>query len=269
MSESRMHKFPKWLVFLLLCGARELPAGFVCQAGAPEPARVFVPPGGGVITSQTNSITCSEQVQTTNLTQRVDKFATELRAGLQGGPLLLDRTFAAAFNDPVVQSALVSAQQLLTTQGAKGLIGPALLSNTTTLTNTSTLTSFIQTAAPQVFVQTLSTIGPGVVPTDVRGQCQGVDLASGVPFGCDSNAGSPFIFPAGSINLNTNAHTLYSVSATSTTTNTFLTSQVYELDGTSGPATVPEPGTFAAMAITIAGLCCFRTRIHRRRITNV
>ncbi len=242
MSEYRFRQYSRfWLVLLLLCGARELPSAIT---------------GGGLNTTFTNSSTFSEQVQTTNLTQRVDLFSTELRARLQGGPLLLDQTFAAPLGDPVVQTALTSAQQLLTTQGAKGFIGPALLSNNTALTSSNTIAGApIQIATPQVSSTTRLLLGPATIQIGDIGRCQGVD-ASSVPFGCDPNAGILFAVPAGTENFNTNTHTLRSLGVTNTTTNTFLTSQVYELDGTtaSAPASIPEPGTFASVALTLAVL---------------
>ncbi len=282
MSEHRVRQFSKWwLVLLLLCGARELPAGFVCQPGTPGPPAVNMP-GMGTNTTFSLSTTCSEQVQTTNLTQRVDQFSTELRARLPGGPLLLDQTFAAPFSDPVVQSALVSAQQLLTAQGAKGFVGPALLNNTTTLTGTKTVASVIQTAPSQDLIKTTTTVGGFTVAGGPRitvqigtiGQCQGVtDIGPapngfgfvGNPFGCDPNAGSLLTVAFGTDNINVNVHTLYSLGVTNTTTNTFLTSQIYEMDGTSAPAIsgVPELGTFALTALAIAGLWGLRLRMRR------
>ncbi len=235
MSEYRVRQvFKFWLILLLLCGARDLSSA--------------ITGGGGLLTTTTISTTFSEQVQTTNLTQRVDLFSTELRARLQGGPLLLDQTFSAPFTDPVVQSALTGAQQLLTTQGAKGFIGPALLSNNIALTNTKTVFGTpIEIAPPQVSNTTTSLIGPATIQIG-------------------DNAIQLFTVEAGTINFNTDTHTLHSLGVTNTTTNTFLTSQVYELDGTSGPSAIPEPGTFGLMAFAIAGLCL---RIHRRRMLDV
>ncbi len=208
---------------------------------------------------------------TTNLTQRVDQFSTEVRARLPGGPLLLDQTFTAPFTDPQVQSALLSARQLLAGQGALGFVGPTLLGNNTTLTGTRTVTSFIQTAPSQDFVKLTGAVGgfdfvggPRITAQiGTIGQCQGVtDIGPapdgvgfiGDPFGCDLNTGNPLTVIAGSSNVNINVHTLYSLGVTNATTNTFLTSQIYELDGTSGPASIPEPGTLTPVAIASAGL---------------
>ncbi len=260
MSEHRVRQFSKcWLVTLLLFGARELAAGYICQPGTPGPPAINRTDPSSSSTTFSVSTTCSEQVMTTNLTQRVDQFSTELRARLQGGPLLLDQTFAASFTDPVVQSALVSARQLLAGQGALGFIGPTLLGNNISLTGAKTVPSVIQTAPSQDLVTIGTQIGPRAIQIGVIGQCQGAD-ASGVPFGCAPNAGNQLTVVVGTTNFNANTHTFYSLGVTNTTTNTFLTSQVYELDGTSGPAAIPEPGTFCLMALAIAGLYF---RIHR------
>ena len=255
MPQSRRTQYSTfWFALLILCAAGDLSAGFVCQPGVPGPPATQSL-GSGANNSFTTSFTCSEQVTTTNLTQRVDQFTTELRARLQGGPLLLDQTFAAPFSDPVGQSALVSAQQLLTAQGAKGFLGPALLGNNTAPINSNTIPNVIQSAAPQTFVAVTSNIiGPGSVQIGTIGQCQGAN-AAGVPFGCDPAAGNPATVQAGTSNTNVNSHTSYFLSVTNTTTNTFLTSQVYELDGVSAPAAgVPEPGTLALAGIAIPGL---------------
>ncbi len=214
---SRIRQFSRfWLVLLLLCGARELRAGFVCQAGVPGTPAVNTPTSMGNA-SATTSTTCSEQVQTTNLTQRVDQFSTELRARLQGGPLLLDPTFVAPFSDPVVQSALVSAQQLLTAEGAKGFVGPALLNKNALLTGTKTVAVVIHTAPSQDFVRVFSSLGPATTRIGVIGQCQGVtDIGpapsgfgfTGNPFGCNPNAGNPLTVISGTANFNANVHTL-------------------------------------------------------------
>ena len=89
---------------------------------------------------------------------------------------------------------------------------------------------------------------------------------AGEPFGCDPNAGNPLTVRVGTQNFNVNVHTLYSLGVTNTTTNTFLTSQIYELDGTRAPAPsgVPEPGTFALTAFASAGLWV-GLRVRRRK----
>ena len=266
MFEYLIRQLPKFcFVVLLLCGAGQLTAGFICQPGTPGPPATSMP-GNMTNTTFSVSTTCSEQVMTTNLTQRVDQFSTELRVRQLGGPLLLDQTFAAAFTDPVVQSALMNAQQLLSTQGATGFLGPTLLSNITTLTGSTMSSKFIQTAPSQSFVTVSNTVGGIVnqkllsVQTGDIGQCQGVDALTGLPFGCDPTTGIQLTVAFGTQNLNANSHTLYTIGVTNTTTNTFLTSQSYELDGTRGPASIPEPGTLAPMALAMAGLWSLRFR---------
>ena len=252
---------------LLLCGAGELTAGYICQPGTPGPPATTMPTVGN--TTFSVSYTCSEQVMTTNLTQRVDQFTTELLVRQLGGPLLLDQTFMVPFGDPLVQSALLSARQLLAGQGATGFLGPTLLGNNTTLTGSRTASQVIQTVPSQNFVTVSNAVGGFVSQINQTrisaqigdiGQCQGVDVLTGVPFGCDPTTGNQLTVAFGTQNLNANTHTLYSVGVTNTTTNTFLTSQSYELAGTRVPANIPEPGTFASMALAIAGLWGLRAR---------
>ena len=101
------------LVFVFLCGAGQLMSGYICQPGTAGPPATNIGPNPGPNQGNTTfsvSTTCSEQVMTTNLTQRVDQFSTELLVRQVGGPLLLDQTFMAPFGDPLVQSALLSAR---------------------------------------------------------------------------------------------------------------------------------------------------------------
>ena len=278
MAEHRIRQVLRFCpFFVLLCAGGQLTAGYICQLGTPGPPATNVGPNPAPNAGNTTfsvSTTCSEQVVTTNLTQRVDLFSTELRVRQLGGPLLLDQTFAAAFTDPVVQSALMNAQQLLATQGATGFFGPTLLSNISTLSGSTLSSRFIQTAAPQNFVTGSTTVGGGsvvgqnqtaIVRTGDIGQCQGVNAFTGIPFGCDPTTGSPLTVVVGTVDFHANSHTLYSIGVTNTTTNTFLTSQSYELDGTRGPANIPEPGTLAPMGLAIAGLWSLRLRIRRTR----
>ena len=261
------------IVFALVCGAGQLMAGYICQPGTAGAPAVNGNPGPNAgNTTFSVSTTCSEQVMTTNLTQRVDQFSTELLVRQLGGPLLLDQTFAAPFTDPVVQAALMSARQLLASQGATGFIGPTLLSNITNLTGSTTSPSVIQTAPSQNFVTVSTIVGGGsivgqnmtaIVQTGNIGQCLGVDAVTKVPFGCDPTTGNPLTVVVGTVDLNANSHTLYTIGVTNTTMNTFLTSQSYELDGTRGPARIPEPGTLATMALAFAGL--WRLRALKRR----
>ena len=111
-----------------------------------------------------------------------------------------------------------------------------LLRGNTSLTGSNTMTSVIHSAPARMFVTVSPTIGPATTQIGDIGQCQGVNALTGVPFGCDPNAGSQLSVLPGTANTNINSHTLYSLGVTNTTTNTFLISQSYELDGARGPA---------------------------------
>jgi hypothetical protein len=248
----------KWLWGLALafcvvaCAHQGRASSFFCLPGVPGTTGPPAPPPANNFV--TDSTTCSEQVQTTNLTQRADQFSTELLVRMLGGPLLLDQTFQSQLSDPAGQAALLNADGLLTADGALSFIGPTLLSSNTILTGSNTVTNVVQSAPAQ------SVVEPGVVfigPTTVQwaniGLCQGVDT-SGIPFGCDPAAGNHSMLAFGSSDVNVDIHTTYFVIVTNTTTNTFQTSQVYELDGLTGATPTPEPGTFGLTAAAIAAL---------------
>ena len=70
---------------------------------------------------------------------------------------------------------------------------------------------------------------------------------------------------SGSNNINTNVHTLTQIFQTTTTTNTFLTTEVYDLIGIPVVAPVPEPSTMLLTAAGLAGLGLLRRNRLRRR----
>ena len=87
-------------------------------------------------TTATSSFTTStavvETIIDTPVTQQVNTYSTELTAEMQGGPVLYDQTFPVAFADPVFQTAIGSAESVLTGAGAASFLGPTLLNSTNT-----------------------------------------------------------------------------------------------------------------------------------------
>ena len=215
MTKHRIRQVLRFCPFVvLLCAAGELTAGYICQPGTLGPPAINGNSGPNPSnTTFSVSTTCSERVMTTNLTQRVDRFATELLVRQLGGPLLLDQTFLVPFSDPLVQAALVSARQLLAGQGATGFLGPTLIANNTTIAGSITGSRVIQTAPSQNFVTVSTTVGGGSIVGQNQtaiaqigdiGECQGVDVLTGVPFGCNPNVGNALTVTVGSVNFNAN-----------------------------------------------------------------
>jgi hypothetical protein len=188
--------------------------------------------GTSFTVSNTHGITFTPTTTTT----RIDTFTTEIIGRLNGGTVF-DQTFNAAFGDPIVQAGVNAARAAITAAGGPGvvIVGPTLVSSTTALQNSTSTTLFTHTGT-NTTVSTQQTIGPGTL------------FIGGVPPPCPSIAALPsttrpslaacpgqpntFFVAAGTTNINTNTHSQYFVDESISTTNTFLTAEVYTLIGT-------------------------------------
>ena len=65
-----------------------------------------------------------ETIIDTPVTVQVNTYSTELTAQMQGGPVLYDQTFPVPFADPVFQSAIGTAELVLTGAGAASFLVP-------------------------------------------------------------------------------------------------------------------------------------------------
>jgi hypothetical protein len=195
------------------------------------PVAAFAAVGGGGTNTTTYSTSTRTISDTTNIavTQQVDTFAVELIVRMQGGSTLYDQTFNVAFADPTVQAALVTAQGVLTANGAASFL-QNLLS-----TNTSLFGSVLQTGSPvttgtDVSATTTMYIGPQTIMVG-------------------DNQSQAFTIVAGGIDYDTLVTTLIYQTITTTTTDTYFTNEVYELIGIPTATSVPEPGTLGLLAM--------------------
>jgi hypothetical protein len=199
------------------------------------PVAALAQTGGGTNTS-TSTTSTKTVYDTTNtaVTQQVDTFAVELIVRMQGGSTLYDQTFNVAFADPTVQAALVTAQGVLTANGAASFL-QNLLSSNTSLTG-----SVVQTGSPvatgtDVSFFTTTYIGPQTIMVG-------------------ENQLTPFTIVAGGRDIDTLITSLIHQTITTTTTNTFLTTEIYELVGIPAATSVPEPATLGLLAMGLVGL---------------
>ncbi|HYL77553.1 MAG TPA: hypothetical protein VEU96_25290 [Bryobacteraceae bacterium] len=225
---------------------------------------------------QGNSITSStsqaevDTFNTTNVTQRVDTFSTEIRARIGNGPFLYDQTFNVAFSDPTVQNAITAARNVLTGAGGVTITGPTQISSNTSQINTQTNTVQTNKQTTSVVVGTKMFVGPVTVTTGNLGICTAFTFDSGAPTyanptGC-SLPGTPFPVAPGGIDFDTRTLTQATVSQTVTTTNTFLTTQVYELDAGQPPATPAPPSLILTLTgLATAGLFAAKRKFALRR----
>jgi hypothetical protein len=199
-----------------------------------------------------------ETIIDTPVTQQVNTYSTELTAEMQGGPVLYNQTFPVPFADPVFQTAIGTAESVLTGAGAASFLGPTLLSSTDT---TSSTTNTVQTGLMVTGSSTTTTLyfGPQTINVGDLGVCESYPPLTGC------TGGTPFVLGEGQSDLDTLTVTLADIFTTTTTTNTDLLTQDYNLIGVPLAAPVPEPPTWTFLGAGLLGLgCVFRQRIKNR-----
>ncbi len=198
-------------------------------------------------TSYTTSTATVETIIDTPVTQQVNTYSTKLTAEMQGGPVLYDQTFPVPFADAVFQSAIGSAESVLTGAGAVSFLGPTLLSSTDT---TSSTTNTVETGSmvTGTSVTTTEYIGPVTINIGDYGICESYPPPTGCTIG-----GTPFTLSAGQVDFDTFTLALVDIFTTTTTTNTDLLTQDYNLVGVPLAAPVPEPPTWFVYAMLLAG----------------
>jgi hypothetical protein len=223
-------------------------------------AFAFRPALATFATATTSFTTSTAEVDTiidTPVTQQVNNFSTELIAQMQGGPVLYDQTFPVPFADPVFQSAVGSAEAVLTSNGAASFIGPTLVLSTNT---SSSSTQTVQTGSTSNPSTTLTSyIGPQTINIGDYGVCQSYPP----PVGC-TIGGTPFTLAAGQTDYDTFTLNRVNILTTTTTTNTNLLTQVYDLVGVPA-STAPEPPAWTLLGAGLLGLgFIYRQRIKDR-----
>ena len=189
--------------------------GMSPDAGAQKPVRAVA--GTTTVTNSTRTI-----VNTTNKTEQVATFLTRLTARLDGGALVYDQSFPAAFSDSTVQAALTQARQAVTTAAAPAT--PTITGPTRLTTGTTTDTA----------VKTVDVLDPRVSPEPRR---QGRPSTS-VRRPSWSGSSRAWHAPLRQARMNIDALTTTTLARTVTTTTTTLTTEHWQLEGTTGTATV-------------------------------
>ncbi len=173
--------------------------------------------GGGVTTF---TVTTKTIIETTQNTQNFDTFLTRITARLNGGSPVYDQSFNAPFTDPSVQAAVAQARAALPNAT---ISGPTLASTNRTLANTSQQSIDGATTSESIVG---NIIGPATMS-----------------FGDD---GAQNFFVANGSN-NIDVFTANITPRTITTTNTYLTSETYTLEGSTTPVTPPTGMRFVSL----------------------
>ena len=207
-----------------------------------------------------------------SVTNRNTVNSTQVIGLLLGGTPLYDQTFAAAFNDPMVQSGLQAARMAITAAGGPGvIIGTPVLTASSHVTSSSSVTTYsLNTSiAPIVTVGAgVTYIGPTTyltgdltscaaalagLPSSTPPTCQTLQSAGSVILVCGCQRVLPgatytAVIQAGAVGIDVRTDTAYTVDQTSVTTETTTNFEQYTLTGV-----VRRIGTVHALAPGAAG----------------
>jgi hypothetical protein len=222
-------------------------------------------------TCYTSSFAEVDTFNTTSVTQQVSTYSTELKGRMQGGTYIFDQTYAVAFTDASFPAHVTQAKSVLTGVGAVSFTGPTQLSTNQSLV--SSVTNTVQTGSQTTpSAVTTTYIGPLTIFTGNHGICSSFAVAQAAASGngC-SLPGTTFLIGAGGTDIDTLLVSQVTISQTATTTNTTLTSQVYEIDGFvagAAPPGTPAPPSAILTFIGLAGLGIYAARSRKSQSFN-
>ena len=184
-------------------------------------------------TTSTNTTTYTTSTKTiyedtyNPLSLTVDEYSTEILA-LLNGSIIYDQTFALAFSDPTVQAAVQAAEALLAADNAT-FGAPVLTSASTALASSVTANSAPVTTGTDVSFTTTMYIGPQTIMVG-------------------DNQSQSFTIVPGGIDYDTLVTSDVHQSIDVVTTNTYLTTQFWQIDGVTAPvSSVPDASSTGLM----------------------
>ncbi|HTU10045.1 MAG TPA: autotransporter domain-containing protein [Allosphingosinicella sp.] len=189
---------------------------------------VTVAPTDTFVMSTRDALVFNAPTVTTN---RIDVFSTQIIGRLTGGQPLYDQIFAAAYNSPIVQNALIAARAAITGAGGPGVIigDPVRTSSSTTSVTSSNSTYSLAGPGVQT-VNTVTTFGPATVQIGALSTCDVSMLPSATRPSC-TTGGTSYSVGDDETNFNTTITTTYTIDETRTDTITDTLRETWEISG--------------------------------------
>ena len=165
----------------------------------------------------TNSTTSSYVAQDTVVSQQVNQYSTTLKA-TRNSQTVFEQTYAAALSDPAVQAAVSAADAILMADRA------------TPGAPVQTSSSSVLQGSQSSYVLTSDTTATGnSTPSDT-------EIFGPAAIVVGTNQAEVFLVLAGQEDINVNTNTEYYAARNVVTTDTYLTTQTYTIQGTGGTA---------------------------------
>jgi uncharacterized repeat protein (TIGR01451 family) len=180
-------------------------------------------------TTYTTSVVNYDTLLSSNVTQQLTNYSTELIAKLPNGTVVYDQTFNVPYLNGSVQAAITTAAADLTNAGAASYTGPTETNASQTLAGTLSvmMTNGIGT---NISFVTTSYIGPQTIQTGQLGTYQRTNFSAAYTGPTGGNPQALIIAPGG-VDYDTLGTYLMTNLVTTTITDTNLNSSVYVMTG--------------------------------------
>ena len=188
---------------------------------------------------------------TTTVSQQMTNYSTRLIAKLPNAAVVYDQTFTAAYSDPAVQAAIMTAAGDLTNAGAVSFSGPAQTGFSQT-TNHSSVTVPISTNLT-VVAGTKAWVGPVTIPVGNFGVVTGYTFDPVVTNYAIPTGGNPqsLTLTVGQTDYDTMVLSIFDIFLTTTNMSIYTNSSVYAMTGVGAQADLKLSASVAPQPVTV------------------